>query len=68
MKMRVIAIKGPPKGRPVQTLLYRAQAYEADTHDPPKWECEHDHPSPLEANDCGRDWLQRNSTAEAGLS
>ena len=67
VRMRVIAIKGPPKGRPVPTLLYRAQAYEADTHEPPTWECEHDHPSALEARDCGTEWLQRNSVPEADL-
>ncbi|HEX3509087.1 MAG TPA: hypothetical protein VHW94_11925 [Candidatus Dormibacteraeota bacterium] len=64
MRMRVIAIKGPPKGRPLPTLSYRAQAYEADTHDAPAWECEHDHSSPLEARDCGTAWLQRQSAAQ----
>ena len=63
MMLRVIAIKGPPKGRPVPTLLYRAQAYKADTHQAPDWECGHDHTSPLEARDCGTEWLQQNATA-----
>ena len=65
--MRVIAIKGPPKGRPVPTLMYRAQAYAADTHGAPTWECEHDHPTPLEANDCAKEWLQQNSVPESDL-
>jgi hypothetical protein len=63
MRMRVIAIKGPPKGRPLPTLSYRAQAYEADPHAAPSWECEHDHSSPLEARDCGTAWLQEQSAA-----
>lgn len=63
--MRVIAIKGPPKGRPLPTLVYRAQAYEADTHEAPSWECEHDHGSPLEARDCGTAWLQQQSATDA---
>ena len=67
MRMRVIAIKGPPKGRPVPTLLYRAQAYEADTHEAPSWECEHDHSSPLEARDCGTAWLQQKLVTESDL-
>jgi hypothetical protein len=48
-------------------LLYRAQAYAADTHEPPSWECEHDHASPLEAHDCGKEWLQQNSAGMAEL-
>ena len=68
MRMRVIAIKGPPKGRPVPTLLYKAQAYEADIHAAPSWECEHDHSSPLEARDCGKAWLQRTSATESDLN
>ena len=68
MKMRVIAIKGSPKGRPVPSLLYRAQAYRSDVHVPPTWECEHDHTSPLEARDCGTNWLQQNSDTESALS
>jgi hypothetical protein len=67
MRLRVIAIKGPPRGRPLPTLLYRAQAYAADTHEPPSWECEHDHASPLEAHDCGKEWLQQNSAGMAEL-
>jgi hypothetical protein len=67
MRLRVIAIKGPPKGRPVPTLLYRAQAYKADTHEAPDWECGHDHTSPLEARDCGTEWLQENQSAETDL-
>jgi hypothetical protein len=63
--MRVIAIKGPPKGRPVPTLVYRAQAYDADTHEAPAWECEHDHSTPLEARDCGKAWLHEQSIAES---
>jgi hypothetical protein len=66
--MRVIAIKGPPKGRPLPTLVYRAQAYEADPHEPPSWECEHDHSSPLEARDCGTAWLQHKSATDADLN
>lgn len=66
--MRVIAIKGPPKGRPIPTLLYRAQAYKSDTHEPPAWECDHDHTSPLEAHDCGKEWLQQTSGAPADQS
>jgi hypothetical protein len=63
--MRVIAIKGPPpKGRPLPTLLYRAQAYDADPHEAPKWECPHDHTSPLEAHDCGKAWLQGNTAPQ----
>jgi hypothetical protein len=62
--MRVIAIKGPPKGRPLPTLLYRAQVYEADTHGEPVWECDHDHIGPLEARDCGKGWLEQNSGRE----
>jgi hypothetical protein len=67
MRMRVIAIKGPPKGQPLPTLLYRAQAYEADTHGPPSWECDHDHGTPLEARDCGNEWLQQNAVTETDL-
>lgn len=66
--MRVIAIKGPPKGRPLPTLSYRAQAYEADTHEAPSWECEHDHSSPLEARDCGTAWLQGQSAGQPDVS
>ena len=65
MRLRVIAIKGAPKGRPLPTLLYRAQAYKADTHEAPDWECGHDHTSPLEARDCGQEWLQRNANGES---
>ena len=66
--MRVIAIKRPPKGGPLPTLLYRAQAYEADTHGAPAWECEHDHSSPLEARDCANEWLKQNSANESELT
>jgi hypothetical protein len=65
--MRVIAIKGPPQGRPLPSLVYRAQAYEADPYGPPAWECDHDHTSPLEARDCGKEWLQQNFVAETDL-
>ena len=65
--MRVIAIKGPPQAGPLAAHVYRAQAYEADPYGAPAWECEHDHTSPLEAHDCGKEWLQQNSVDETDL-
>jgi len=38
MRMRVIAIKGPPpKGGPLPTLSYRAQAYESGSVGSPRF-------------------------------
>ena len=58
MKLRVLAIKGPPKGRrPVPTLTYHAQVWAADPRKAPIWECDHDHDNPLAAHECGTQWL-----------
>jgi len=58
VKLRIVGIQQAPEGGRI-TWRYRAQAYDGMAV---VWTCEHQHLTPLLAQDCGNDWMSNRGS------
>ena len=59
VKLRVVGIQKPPEGGRM-TWRYRAQAYDGMAV---VWTCEHEHPTPRLAQECGEEWMSNRGSS-----
>lgn len=67
-RIRVMAMREAHPVSPEPRLTFRAEAYENDESiDVPLWTCDHQHTSPLDAYQCGRQYLSEQGFTETSV-